>query len=780
MGGNTQSSLINIPASSWKSPVAAFGNLPATGNTNGDARISLFDDSIYVWNGSSWVGVAGPAGPGGSWKQPVTNHSNLPSVGNNPGDVRVVLVDRNAWEWDGSAWFLIGPINEPLGQIVYGTGLGTTSSVNLRYYPSVGSVQINGASDNNGYLLSDGTTRTAYFTLGSGPVILLGAQTDTQLEFIVNGIVQMGFYQSAQNYGGYFILGTSGSGQGLGFRNSAGGFNISIIDSLGRIGANKAIPAASVDAVSYIETIGDITSFGAVLYQSNNSTTVGFSPLPDGTGVSYVLYANDSIRGLFSSTSGVATGTATIQFEATAPSSTQVDGSGNYTANGSNNFLYTIFSIDSTGFRSIGNVTSNFSDNNDGQPFSVQLNWTPPGGTFAPNDYLVWNSTTGTAQYVGSNNPTIIDDGTWSVFSDPGAFLLSFIVGGYSNPANTTNVYIYSNVNAGTVNLAQGPGGQSAFFDDNTLWGGFATPAPQSITAPAIQSNGIGIFKNELGGPETPVKVYAAFGFNGNIQEWYDGSSILKAVLDYSGEFSLYGISASNSITAGNSIQAPTIRPTSVLDLGSAAGISPSTVAVLDSASHLISTAVTTTEIGYVSGVTSAIQTQLNAKAASGANSDITSLSAVTQLTRAAGTEVHGTNTNNNATAGYVGEYLSSSVVSGSAVTLTTATPLTVTSMSVPAGDWDISGVVCINGTITGTQFIAAIGQTTNSLTGTVAGDTQVSTPFMATAASDNCLIIPAVRKSLASTTTIYLLAQDTFTIGTAKAYGRISARRVR
>lgn len=40
----------------------------------------------------------------------------------------------------------------------------------------------------------------------------------------------------------------------------------------------------------------------------------------------------------------------------------------------------------------------------------------------------------------------------------------------------------------------------------------------------------------------------------------------------------------------------------------------------------------THTELNYVDGVTSAIQTQLNAKAASGANSDITSLSAVTSI----------------------------------------------------------------------------------------------------------------------------------------------------
>ncbi len=43
----------------------------------------------------------------------------------------------------------------------------------------------------------------------------------------------------------------------------------------------------------------------------------------------------------------------------------------------------------------------------------------------------------------------------------------------------------------------------------------------------------------------------------------------------------------------------------------------------------------THTELNFLAGVTSAIQTQLNAKAASGANSDITSLTACTQITAA-------------------------------------------------------------------------------------------------------------------------------------------------
>lgn len=58
--------------------------------------------------------------------------------------------------------------------------------------------------------------------------------------------------------------------------------------------------------------------------------------------------------------------------------------------------------------------------------------------------------------------------------------------------------------------------------------------------------------------------------------------------------------------------------------------LTASTVPYLDASKNLTSSAVTPTELLCVQGVTSGIQSQLNAKAASGANSDITSLSGLT------------------------------------------------------------------------------------------------------------------------------------------------------
>lgn len=57
---------VRLPAAaskSWKTPVANAAALPITGNNDGDARVTLNDQSIYVWKAadSSWQQAATPA-----------------------------------------------------------------------------------------------------------------------------------------------------------------------------------------------------------------------------------------------------------------------------------------------------------------------------------------------------------------------------------------------------------------------------------------------------------------------------------------------------------------------------------------------------------------------------------------------------------------------------------------------------------------------------------------------------------------------------------------------
>jgi hypothetical protein len=142
-----------------------------------------------------------------------------------------------------------------------------------------------------------------------------------------------------------------------------------------------------------------------------------------------------------------------------------------------------------------------------------------------------------------------------------------------------------------------------------------------------------------------------------------------------------------------------------------------------------------------------------------------------------------GTNTNDNAAAGFVGEYVSSTVASGSAVALTTATAKDVTTISLTPGDWDVSGVVQFaNGAATPIAYLAGgVNDTANTLPG---AETGRRADFNTANATNNALgvtmVIPSARFSLNATTTIRLIGYAQFASGTASAYGMIRARRVR
>lgn len=142
-----------------------------------------------------------------------------------------------------------------------------------------------------------------------------------------------------------------------------------------------------------------------------------------------------------------------------------------------------------------------------------------------------------------------------------------------------------------------------------------------------------------------------------------------------------------------------------------------------------------------------------------------------------------GTTTNDSATTGNIGEYQSTQNAGGGAlVALTTNTAANVTSQSLSAGDWDVWGVV--DYTFAATTSITALQQGISTTSATLSGqDTYasfVTAAMVPTNAKDMALNTPMVRKSLASTTTVYLVAKAVFTVDTCSAYGTIYARRVR
>ena len=142
-----------------------------------------------------------------------------------------------------------------------------------------------------------------------------------------------------------------------------------------------------------------------------------------------------------------------------------------------------------------------------------------------------------------------------------------------------------------------------------------------------------------------------------------------------------------------------------------------------------------------------------------------------------------GTATNDSAASGYIGEYISAAVAEASAISLTNATHANVTSITLTAGDWDLSGVVNLRtgSGVTTTQNIGSVHTVSATFPGV--DSYQVVTYPVGVAAGALCAMpVPTFRVSVASSTTYYLLAYSAFSGGaaTCTAWGRIFARRVR
>lgn len=142
-----------------------------------------------------------------------------------------------------------------------------------------------------------------------------------------------------------------------------------------------------------------------------------------------------------------------------------------------------------------------------------------------------------------------------------------------------------------------------------------------------------------------------------------------------------------------------------------------------------------------------------------------------------------GTITNDNGPSGTVGEYIQSIVTSGSAVSLTTATSTTITSISLSPGDWDVDTLIQYNPANT-TSFtslstsLSLVNNTSDITPGrynNVPQGTIVANGVVTYSAG-----IPAYRFSLATTTTIYVIADPIFSVSTMTGFGLLRARRVR
>lgn len=141
-----------------------------------------------------------------------------------------------------------------------------------------------------------------------------------------------------------------------------------------------------------------------------------------------------------------------------------------------------------------------------------------------------------------------------------------------------------------------------------------------------------------------------------------------------------------------------------------------------------------------------------------------------------------GTSTNDNATAGNIGEVISSSIPAGSAVSLTTGVQANVTSISLTAGDWDIWANVAFLPAASTVTTVWASAVSTTSATIPVGPNGGAFTQYTGFSITGGSYFTPVgmLRISLASTTTVFLVAQANFTVSTETVYGFLGARRAR
>lgn len=136
-------------------------------------------------------------------------------------------------------------------------------------------------------------------------------------------------------------------------------------------------------------------------------------------------------------------------------------------------------------------------------------------------------------------------------------------------------------------------------------------------------------------------------------------------------------------------------------------------------------------------------------------------------------TGVAGTITNNNAATGVVGEFLTNT---GTAVSISNGTPLTIAQVTLTAGDWEIYGYLQTNpaGSTTTSLFLGGISGTTN-----VDGSANfiIFTPYLA--GIQGACAAPTVYTGTAGAT-FYLVVQCSFAVSTMTVTGTINARRTK
>ncbi len=140
------------------------------------------------------------------------------------------------------------------------------------------------------------------------------------------------------------------------------------------------------------------------------------------------------------------------------------------------------------------------------------------------------------------------------------------------------------------------------------------------------------------------------------------------------------------------------------------------------------------------------------------------------------------TATNDSAGAGKQGEYISASLLTASAVALTSSVAKTVLSITLTAGDWDVDASLITKpaGGTTTAFASASLSTATDTMVATLGTNNDYGLIGVSGATTPCIVPVGSMRISLAGSTTYYLVATVSFAVSTMAAYGFIGARRVR
>jgi len=260
-----------------------------------------------------------------------------------------------------------------------------------------------------------------------------------------------------------------------------------------------------------------------------------------------------------------------------------------------------------------------------------------------------------------------------------------------------------------------------------------------------------------------------------NDAQTFDASPVLKTI---TGLVKGNGSSAVTAATAGTDY-APATSGSAVLKGNGAGGFS-SAVSGTDYAPATSGSAVL--KGNGAGGFSSAVSGTDYAPATSG--SLVLKGNGSGGFTNVSNGQLPATATNDSASSGNLGEFVSSSVASGSAVSLTSGSAENLTSVSLTAGDWDVE---CTQHYVWGAATLGSYSRTslsTTSATTDFSSDRFYSIAYygirVADTASWTSSHVGATRFSLASTTTVYCVADAAFSTSTLSVWGHLRARRAR